>query len=113
MDDYLGRAQALLISLTGLFRAGSRPAQHLSDLGVTAEGVLYLAWGITNGDRFLSLNASTGASKSDGLVAGPAFRPDRGAVFLIGGRADVPIACRSAARRCADSVPLRGAQMCR
>jgi hypothetical protein len=50
MDEYLGRVQGLLIAVSGLVPAGEMSnAQSLVDHGEPAEGLVQLAWVITNG----------------------------------------------------------------
>ena len=93
MDDYLGRVQALVISLSGTLSAQALDeAQHLIDHGEPAEGVLYLAWGITNEDRVVSAECvDTIFELTDRLVARTTFRPDSRSVLPHRGRAEVPI----------------------
>jgi hypothetical protein len=50
MEAYLGRALGLVIALNGVVPAeGLTRAHHLIDHGEPAEGLLELAWYITNG----------------------------------------------------------------
>src|SRR3954454_564468 len=54
MEAYLGRAQGLVISLTGIVSASALDrAQHLIDHGEPAEGMVSLAWAIVNEDRLV------------------------------------------------------------
>ena len=78
MDDYLGRVQGLVISLSGtLSPAALDGAQHLIDRGEPAEGLLYLAWGIVNEDQVVPLECvATIFALTDGLVARTDFPPD-------------------------------------
>jgi hypothetical protein len=78
MEEYLGRVQGLVISLTGtLSPKALDDAQHLIDHGEPAEGLLYLAWGIVNEGQIVSpACVETILVLTEGLVARTDFPPD-------------------------------------